>query len=84
LTWSGLVRREADAQADCIHEKGLQMQAFYEAAEGSRTLDLLHGKKNVGEGLGPQRACKMGVSRPHGGKWGVHDLPRITGDLRTD
>ena len=39
------VRREADAQADCARQKGLQMQAFPEAAEGIRTLDLLHGKQ---------------------------------------
>jgi hypothetical protein len=41
------VRREADAQADCTHEKDLQMQAFLEAAEGIRTLDLLHGKQTL-------------------------------------
>ena len=36
---------DADALLDCAHEKGLQMQAFSEAAEGIRTLDLLHGKQ---------------------------------------
>jgi hypothetical protein len=41
------VRREADAQADCAREKGLQMQAFSRAAEGIRTLDLLHGKQTL-------------------------------------
>ena len=41
------VRREADAQADCTHEKDLQMQVFLEAAEGIRTLDLLHGKQLI-------------------------------------
>jgi hypothetical protein len=39
------VRREADAQADFAHDKDLQIQAFCEAAEGIRTLDLLHGKR---------------------------------------
>ena len=39
------VRHDANAQADCAHEKGLHMQAFFEAAEGIRTLDLLHGKQ---------------------------------------
>jgi hypothetical protein len=38
------VRREADEQADCAHEKDLQMQAFSKAADGIRTHDLLHGK----------------------------------------
>ena len=33
------------ASRDCAHEKDLQMQAFSEAAEGIRTLDLLHGKQ---------------------------------------
>jgi hypothetical protein len=36
---------DANAPADCANEKGLQMQAFLEAAEGIRTLDLLHGKQ---------------------------------------
>jgi len=36
---------DADAPADCVHEKGLQMQTFLRAAEGIRTLDLLHGKQ---------------------------------------
>jgi hypothetical protein len=29
------------------HEKDLQMQAFPKAAEGIRTLDLLHGKQTL-------------------------------------
>jgi hypothetical protein len=32
---------------DCPHEKDLQMQTFSEAAEGIRTLDLLHGKQTL-------------------------------------
>jgi hypothetical protein len=36
---------DANAPGDCAHEKDLQMQAFSEAAEGIRTLDLLHGKQ---------------------------------------
>ena len=36
---------DADAPADCAHEKDLQMQAFPRAADGIRTLDLLHGKQ---------------------------------------
>ena len=39
------VRPDADAQADCRHAKDLQMQVFCKAAEGIRTLDLLHGKQ---------------------------------------
>jgi hypothetical protein len=38
---------DANAPADCTYEKGLQMLTFSEAAEGIRTLDLLHGKQNV-------------------------------------
>jgi hypothetical protein len=38
---------DANAQADCGNEKDLQMQVFSKAAEGIRTLDLLHGKQNV-------------------------------------
>jgi hypothetical protein len=38
---------DANAPADCVNEKGLQMQPFSQAAEGIRTLDLLHGKQNI-------------------------------------
>jgi hypothetical protein len=38
---------EADVLSDCLKQKGLQMQAFSEAAEGIRTLDLLHGKQTL-------------------------------------
>jgi hypothetical protein len=41
------VRHDADAPADRTHQKDLQMQAFSEAAEGIRTLDLLHGKQTL-------------------------------------
>jgi hypothetical protein len=36
---------DADALLDCYNEKVLQMRAFFEAAEGIRTLDILHGKQ---------------------------------------
>ena len=36
---------DADALLDCYNEKDLQMQVFSRAAEGIRTLDLLHGKQ---------------------------------------
>ena len=52
------VRLDANAPAGCPIEKDLQMQAFSRAAEGIRTLDLLHGKQNVGERIPPQVACK--------------------------
>jgi hypothetical protein len=38
---------DANALADCAHEKDLQMQAFSEAADGIRTHDLLHGKQTL-------------------------------------
>jgi hypothetical protein len=41
------VRRDANALADWRDEKDLQMQAFSRAAEGIRTLDLLHGKQTL-------------------------------------
>jgi len=37
--------RPRDRTADFGHEQGLQTQAFSKAAEGIRTLDLLHGKQ---------------------------------------
>jgi hypothetical protein len=41
------VRPDANSQADCTGKKGLQMQAFSEAADGIRTHDLLHGKQTL-------------------------------------
>jgi hypothetical protein len=41
------VTGDANAPADRAHGKDLQMQAFSEAAEGIRTLDLLHGKQTL-------------------------------------
>jgi hypothetical protein len=52
------VRPDADEQGDCAHEKDLQMQAFSKAAEGIRTLDLLHGKQSPRWHRSPQYACK--------------------------
>jgi hypothetical protein len=40
---------DADAPADCARKKDLQMQVFSRAAEGIRTLDLLHGKQYIRE-----------------------------------
>ena len=43
------VRNQSDRmrtnKADCDHEKDLQNADLWEAAEGIRTLDLLHGKQ---------------------------------------
>jgi hypothetical protein len=39
------VRPDADELSDFLDERDLQMQAFSRAAEGIRTLDLLHGKQ---------------------------------------
>jgi hypothetical protein len=55
------VRSDADAQADCARKKGLQIQAFSEAAEGIRTLDLLHGKQTVWSPFGADIPCKQQV-----------------------
>jgi hypothetical protein len=41
------VRHDTNAPANCADEKDLQMQRFPEAAEGIRTLDLLHGKQTL-------------------------------------
>jgi hypothetical protein len=41
------VRPDADELRDSVFRKDLQMQAFSEAAEGIRTLDLLHGKQTL-------------------------------------
>jgi hypothetical protein len=45
-------------------KKGLQMQAFLRAAEGIRSLDLLHGKQYLGFPLAPRFRCKRARSRP--------------------
>jgi hypothetical protein len=73
------VRREADAQPDCTHEKDLQMQAFLEAAEGIRTLDLLHGKQSVCVWFGADIPCKHPGSPL--GSW-LWDSPAFTASSR--
>jgi hypothetical protein len=60
------------------------MQAFSEAAEGIRTLDLLHGKQNVGEGARQHLACKHWLSRRAWDRPVVWDFTPIHGILRTD
>jgi hypothetical protein len=54
---------DADARADCLVEKDLQTQAFSRAAEGIRTLDLLHGKQNASFPLPADIPCKRPCSR---------------------
>jgi hypothetical protein len=41
------VRPDAEEQGDCRNENDLQIHTFPKAAEGIRTLDLLHGKQNL-------------------------------------
>jgi hypothetical protein len=55
------VPSDAHALSDCLEQKDLQMQAFSEAAEGIRTLDLLHGKKNAGDGIAHNFAANTQV-----------------------
>ena len=55
------VHTDADALADWGDEEGLQMQAFLRAAEGIRTLDLLHGKQSV--------KCRFCVDIPANGRF---------------
>jgi hypothetical protein len=57
---------DANAPADRPSEKDLQIQAFSRAAEGIRTLDLLHGKQNMLSPLGPEIPCKHTGSRAGG------------------
>ena len=45
----------------CPNEKDLQMEAFSRAAEGIRTLDLLHGKQNVCFLVGVRIPANAGV-----------------------
>jgi hypothetical protein len=73
------VRRDANAPADCAHGKDLQIQAFLKAAEGIRTLDLLHGKQNVCFPFGADIPCKR-----KGSLVGVSfcDSPAFTGSSR--
>ena len=60
------------------------MQAFSEAAEGIRTLDLLHGKQGAWDGRGPQRASKEPVLSHVRAQPGVWDFTSIYGSLRND
>jgi hypothetical protein len=70
---------DADALLDCYNEKGLQMQAFSRAAEGIRTLDLLHGKQSVSFPFGADIPCKCIRSRV----WlSLRDSPAFTAKSR--
>ena len=59
------------------------MQAVSEAAEGIRTLDLLHGKQNVRSRAFPRKSCKTAISGVEslGGAYQVS--PRNHGSFRT-
>jgi hypothetical protein len=52
---------DANAPAGCAHQKGLRMQAFSRAAEGIRTLDLLHGKQSLRQRRVTGSPCKWTV-----------------------
>ena len=70
---------EADALPDCPKQKDLQIQAFSEAAEGIRTLDLLHGKQNVYGRFAHEKPCKPPGSLTAGAD---SDSPAFTGKPR--
>jgi hypothetical protein len=75
---------DANAPADCAHEKGLQTQAFSRAAEGIRTLDLLHGKQNVTRCWLTRYCCKCAVSPSKAAADDPRLSPRNHGGLRTE
>jgi hypothetical protein len=54
---------KADALSDCPKQKDLQMQPFSKAAEGIRTLDLLHGKQDERFPPCTDISCKRAGSR---------------------
>jgi hypothetical protein len=62
----------------------LHRAVFGEAAEGIRTLDLLHGKQSAADGHGPQCACKRAVSSGSPTSPGVRDFTPICGVLRAE
>jgi hypothetical protein len=69
---------DADAPADCAHKKDLQIQAFCEAAEGIRTLDLLLASRTC-------LADSTRIRLQTGGFWPPTDyegFPAFTGDSR--
>jgi hypothetical protein len=61
------VRCDANEPADCAHEKDLQTQAFSRAAEGIRTLDILHGKQDPRVRLCVECSCKAAGFRARRG-----------------
>jgi hypothetical protein len=62
----------ATAPADCAQQKDLQLRPCSEAAEGIRTLDLLHGKQSVGFPFAPRFSCKRTGSPARGA------IPRLS------
>jgi hypothetical protein len=53
---------DADVLIDCRDEKDLQIAGLSEAAEGIRTLDLLHGKQLLRRRRLPRYPCKWAGS----------------------
>jgi hypothetical protein len=66
------------------NEKVLQMQAFSEAAEGIRTLDLLHGKQNLPRRFRMNMPAKQGVSGHPGPSTASRHFPGNHGGFRTE
>jgi hypothetical protein len=75
----GPMRRSRREPADCIHEKDLQIPGLFEAAEGIRTLDLLHGKQFLRFMFGAVIPCKRTGSRVRAS---FHDCPAFTASSR--
>ena len=73
------VRPDADGQRDCNNEKDLQMRSFSRAAEGIRTLDLLHGKQYLWSPFGAHIPCKRWGSRMRAA---FYDSPAFTASSR--
>jgi hypothetical protein len=70
----------AERRADWPNEKDLQIAGLFEAADGTRTHDLLHGKQWLRLQPAAENACKWRASSKPCRRDDMHGLPGITGD----
>jgi hypothetical protein len=73
------VPSDADAPADCTPKRDLQTRAVWEAAEGIRTLDLLHGKQYIRASSAREMSCKRRTSDGLDGGLAFRELCGDTG-----
>jgi hypothetical protein len=77
------VRREADAQADCAREKGLQMHAFAKRLKGFEPSTFCMASSTCASRLAPNNAANKPFCAPARARRNNRDSPGNHGGYRT-